>query len=111
MQFMCLQGVTWALECQGPASVMWWELLGESFDFLVFRYKPLHSTSNVLATKFILFQCKCPSKRRHSEVLEWNKEGKDVYEDKLPAQEMCGVGSATLGLVTLSLNVFRSWLN
>lgn len=22
--------------CQGPASVMWWDLLGESFDFFVF---------------------------------------------------------------------------
>lgn len=59
-----------ALECQCPASVMWWDLLGESFDFLVFQYKPLYTTSNVLAIKFTLLQCKCPSKLRHSEVLE-----------------------------------------
>lgn len=56
----------------------------ESFDFLVFQLKPLYTTSNVPAIKSTLLQCKCPSKVRHSEVLAWNKEGKD--EDKLPAQ-------------------------
>lgn len=71
---------------QGPASVMWWHLLGESFDFLVFWYKPLYSTRNVLAIKLTLLQCKCSSKLRHSEVLGQNREGRAVYEDKLPAQ-------------------------
>lgn len=62
----------------------------------------LCTTSNVIAIKFTLLQCKCPSKLRHSEVLEWNKEGKDMYEDKLPAQGDVWGGQC--------LNVFRSWL-
>lgn len=66
----------------GPASVMWWHLLGESFNFLVAQYKPLYTTSYILALKFTPLQCKFPSKLRHSEIVEWNEEGKD----ELPAQ-------------------------
>lgn len=78
---------------------------------MVSQYKPLYITSNVLALKFTLLQCKCPSKLRHSEILDGIKKAKMCMKMSCQHKEMCGEGSATLGQVTQSLDVFRSWLS
>ena len=93
MQFTCLQLVTWTLKSQGPAFVTYCDLLGWSFHFSVAQCpitKPLYTTSSYdygLTVKFTLLWCKCPLKLRPVEILECYKEGKDVYEDELLAQE------------------------
>lgn len=54
------------------------------------HYKPPYTTSSYgygLAIEITLPQCKCPLKLRPIEILECYKEGKDVDEDELLAQE------------------------